>query len=102
MDDARSRPVQHILVATDFSDTADAALEVAIHYARTFKARLHLIHVFAEGEIAVTRPTLPPEPSPMLRSAWRARAVTPPRRSCVTPAGSPSISSWSARTVARA
>jgi nucleotide-binding universal stress UspA family protein len=49
------RPVQHILVATDFSDSADAALGVAIQYARGFRARMHLVHVFAAGEVDVTR-----------------------------------------------
>jgi len=47
--------MQHILVATDFSDTAEAALDVAIGYARRFGARLHVLHVFAAGEIAVTQ-----------------------------------------------
>ena len=50
-----TRPVQHILVATDFSESADAALEVAIQYARIFRARLHLVHVFAVGELDVTQ-----------------------------------------------
>lgn len=49
------RPVQHILVATDFSDSADAALDVAIQYAWSFRARLHLVHVFAAGELDVTQ-----------------------------------------------
>jgi len=52
---ATPQPVQHILVATDFSDTADAALDVAIQYARVFKARLHLMHVAVAGEIAISR-----------------------------------------------
>src|SRR4029079_855304 len=46
MDTGGSRPMQHILVATDFSDTAEAALDVAIGYARRFGARLHVLHVF--------------------------------------------------------
>jgi hypothetical protein len=49
------RPVQQILVATDFSDSADAALGVAIQYARGFRARMHLVHVFAAGEVDVTQ-----------------------------------------------
>ena len=49
-----TRPVQHILVATDFSESADAALDVAIQYARTFRARLYLVHVCAAGELDVT------------------------------------------------
>src|SRR4030095_4817060 len=49
------RPVQQILVATDFSDSADAALGVAIQYARGFRARVHLVHVFAAREVDVTQ-----------------------------------------------
>jgi nucleotide-binding universal stress UspA family protein len=44
-----------ILVATDFSDSAEAAFDVAVQYARALHARLHLLHVFSEGEIEVTR-----------------------------------------------
>jgi hypothetical protein len=39
-------PVKQILVATDFSGTADAALGIAAQYARALRARLHLLHVF--------------------------------------------------------
>jgi nucleotide-binding universal stress UspA family protein len=55
MDVPDARPVQHILVATDFSDTADAALDVAIRYARSFRARLHLVHIFAASDLGVTQ-----------------------------------------------
>jgi nucleotide-binding universal stress UspA family protein len=48
-------PVREILVATDFSDEAEAALRCAIEYARRFGARLHLLHVFSQGEVEVTR-----------------------------------------------
>ncbi len=48
-------PVREILVATDFSDEAEAALRYAIDYARRFGARLHLLHVFSQGEVEVTR-----------------------------------------------
>jgi nucleotide-binding universal stress UspA family protein len=48
-------PVREILVATDFSDEAEAALRHAIEYARRFGARLHLLHVFSQGEVEVTR-----------------------------------------------
>jgi nucleotide-binding universal stress UspA family protein len=48
-------PVREILVATDFSDEAEAALRRAVDYARRFGARLHLLHVFAAGEVEVTR-----------------------------------------------
>jgi nucleotide-binding universal stress UspA family protein len=44
-----------ILIATDFSDSAEAALGVAVQYARALHARLHLLHIFSEGEIEVTR-----------------------------------------------
>jgi nucleotide-binding universal stress UspA family protein len=48
-------PVREILVATDFSDEAEAALRHAVEYARRFGARLHLLHVFSPGEVEVTR-----------------------------------------------
>jgi nucleotide-binding universal stress UspA family protein len=47
-------PAQEILVATDFSDTGDAALDVAGQYARALHARLHLLHVFTE-DVDTTR-----------------------------------------------
>jgi nucleotide-binding universal stress UspA family protein len=43
-----------ILAGTDFSDNAEAALAVAVQTARALHARLHLLHVFAPGEIEVT------------------------------------------------
>lgn len=46
---------QQILVATDFSETADAALDVAIRQAQTLGARLHLLHVYSASEVEVTR-----------------------------------------------
>jgi nucleotide-binding universal stress UspA family protein len=48
-------PARQILVATDFSDSAEAALGVAVRYARELHARLHLLHVFWEGEVEVTQ-----------------------------------------------
>jgi nucleotide-binding universal stress UspA family protein len=47
--------VREILVATDFSDEAEAALHHALEYARRFGARVHLLHVFSAGEVEVTR-----------------------------------------------
>jgi nucleotide-binding universal stress UspA family protein len=38
-------PERQIVVATDFSDSADAALGVAERYARVLGARLHVLHV---------------------------------------------------------
>jgi nucleotide-binding universal stress UspA family protein len=46
-------PVQHVLVVTDFSDSADAVRGVAIQYARSFHARMHVVHAFAAGEVDV-------------------------------------------------
>ena len=48
-------PVREILVATDFSDEAEAAVRLAVEYARRFGARLHVLHVFSHGEVEVTR-----------------------------------------------
>jgi nucleotide-binding universal stress UspA family protein len=45
----------NILVGTDFSDVADAALRMAARYARPLHARLHLLHVFSHDEVGVTR-----------------------------------------------
>ena len=47
--------IQRILVATDFSDEADAAVHVAVECARRFGARIHLFHVFSTGEVEVAR-----------------------------------------------
>jgi nucleotide-binding universal stress UspA family protein len=43
-----------ILVATDFSDEAEAALRVAIDHARRVGARLHIFHVLSGAEVEVT------------------------------------------------
>jgi nucleotide-binding universal stress UspA family protein len=48
-------PESHVLMATDFSDSAEAALGVAIEYARRMHARLHVLHVFSPGEIELTQ-----------------------------------------------
>ena len=48
-------PVREILVATDFSDEAESAVRRAVEYARRLGARLHVLHVFAQGEVEVTR-----------------------------------------------
>ncbi len=37
--------LKHVLVATDFSDASDAALEYGRQFARMFGATLHVIHV---------------------------------------------------------
>lgn len=49
-----STPAQQILVATDFSESAEAALGVAAQYARALHARLHLLHVSTAEDIDVT------------------------------------------------
>jgi nucleotide-binding universal stress UspA family protein len=47
--------VRHILVATDFSETAGAAVRVAHAYARAFGARLHVFHVAWPDERGLTQ-----------------------------------------------
>ena len=37
--------LKNILVPHDFSDTSDAAVKYAVALARTFGAKLHLLHV---------------------------------------------------------
>lgn len=39
-------PFKNILIPTDFSDSANKALEYALSLAKTYQARLHLLHVF--------------------------------------------------------
>lgn len=39
--------VKHILVPTDFSETSERALDAAVEIARTFRARLTLLHVWS-------------------------------------------------------
>jgi nucleotide-binding universal stress UspA family protein len=48
-------PARQILVATDFSDSAEAAFGVAVQYARALHARVHLLHIFSVDEVEVTR-----------------------------------------------
>jgi universal stress protein A len=48
--------VREILVATDFSESSDAAARTALAYARHFGARLHVLHVVW----VASDPTMPP------------------------------------------
>lgn len=43
--------VKHILVPTDFSDTSEGALAAAVELARTFHARITLLHVWSVPNI---------------------------------------------------
>lgn len=52
---AAAFPIRHVLAATDFSDGAEAALALAVRYAAAAHAGLHVLHVFAQGEINVTQ-----------------------------------------------
>ena len=47
--------VRELLVATDFSDEAEAAVGVAIDYARRLDARLHVLHVPSREDVDVTQ-----------------------------------------------
>lgn len=49
MTDEAAPSVRQILLATDFSESSDAAARVALDYARHFRARLHLVHVVWPG-----------------------------------------------------
>jgi nucleotide-binding universal stress UspA family protein len=49
-----SAPPRDVLVATDFSEGADAAVRTAHAYARALGARLHVLHVTWPEEIGVT------------------------------------------------
>ena len=50
------QPVRRILVATDFSAGADAALGIAGRYARALSAQLDLLHISAAAGTDVARP----------------------------------------------
>lgn len=47
-----------ILVATDFSDSSSAALDVASHLASESSARLYIVH--ADGIVDISIPAIPP------------------------------------------
>lgn len=54
--ESRRPPVREIVLATDFSDNAQEAAEVARQCARAFGARVHLLHVITfSGEFDVAR-----------------------------------------------
>jgi nucleotide-binding universal stress UspA family protein len=57
---------QRILCATDFSDTAETAWEVACELARVHRGQLTLVHVF--GEMPVY--TYAEVPGPSLHKVW--------------------------------
>ena len=48
-------PARQIPIATDFSDSAEAAFRVAVQHARALHAGLHLLHVYWSSEVEVTR-----------------------------------------------
>ena len=45
--------IKRILVATDFSDTSEAAVKYGVALARAFDARLHLLHVAGRQDLQV-------------------------------------------------
>jgi nucleotide-binding universal stress UspA family protein len=49
-----SHDIREILVATDFSDTSEAAVRVAHAYAKALSARLHIFHVSWPDELGLT------------------------------------------------
>jgi nucleotide-binding universal stress UspA family protein len=55
-------PIKNILVPTDFSEPADAALEYAKTLAQEFNGRIHLLHVVSEPYVypwGTDLPTIP-------------------------------------------
>ena len=55
-------PIQNILVPTDFSEPAEAALEYAKTLAQEFNSRIHLLHVVSEPYVypwGTDLPTIP-------------------------------------------
>jgi nucleotide-binding universal stress UspA family protein len=65
-------PVTKILVPTDFSETADAALEYAKVLAGQMGASLHLLHVFSDPYAAAAHA---PEVYVVLPPEYRERAL---------------------------
>jgi nucleotide-binding universal stress UspA family protein len=57
---------QRILCATDFSDTAEAAWEMASELARVHRGRLALVHVFVE----IPAYAAPDAPGPAVGEIW--------------------------------
>jgi nucleotide-binding universal stress UspA family protein len=54
MSSDRTSPAHEILVATDFSQTSDAAVAVAHAYARALGGRLYVFHITWPGELGLT------------------------------------------------
>jgi universal stress protein A len=50
------RAVKRIVVPTDFSETSTEALATAIAFARAFRARIDLIHIFVEPTYVLPPP----------------------------------------------
>jgi nucleotide-binding universal stress UspA family protein len=48
--------VKRILIPTDFSESSTAAVEVAIEYARIFKAGIQLVHVYPDPAYVLPAP----------------------------------------------
>ena len=68
-------PVTKILVPTDFSETADAALEYAKALAGQLGASLHLLHVFSDPYAAAAcAPEVYAPPPPSLREQAKEQA----------------------------
>ncbi len=64
------QPVSNILVAVDFSENSDRALEAAIAYASKFGAHIEIVHAFENSLPAVY---LPGSSSPDMESVSDAR-----------------------------
>ncbi len=64
-------PFQHILVATDFSKGARAALDFALEIARSFQSRVYLVHVISTTVLQY----VPPEGAEAIERLAREFAV---------------------------
>jgi nucleotide-binding universal stress UspA family protein len=64
-------PPRRIVVATDFSDGGDHALDVAVVLAKTFGAELHLVHAF-DVPLALVTPYEVAIPDNLIRDAREA------------------------------
>ena len=58
-------PVKRLVVATDFSDTAERALEVGIRFAKLMGAALDLVHVYPLPSTGVVSPMPGVIPAPL-------------------------------------
>jgi nucleotide-binding universal stress UspA family protein len=96
--------VDCLLVATDFSRSAERARRQAEHLAALHDAALHVVHVTDDPELAELFEGLPPERATPRRTQvylaeWLGRPIAPPRgaRATAPPRAVPPAETWTVR-----